>query len=157
MLIPKPRKTGGKLATLVFLTALVFPLASAQALDCKRPAGGNVYQPKVVNFDFDSAKIRAGDKKGLKELAVQYADNPSVEICVLGMTDRSGNEDYNMKLAMKRAEVVADFLKSAGLKASNYQVVARGQPFGDDHWLGKLLGDGKRESDRRVEVLVMQP
>ena len=131
--------------------------AAAQAVDCKRMPGSKVQSPKVVNFAFDSSEITAEGQKVLTELAERFTGNPAAEICVLGMADRVGNQDYNKKLAMRRAEAVADFLKSAGLKDNTYQVVARGQAYGDDHWIGMLLTDSQRKSERRVEVLVMTP
>ena len=42
------------------------------------------------------------------------------------------------------------------LKDSKYQIVARGEPYDDESWVGKLLGSGAKESDRRVDVLLME-
>jgi outer membrane protein OmpA-like peptidoglycan-associated protein len=135
---------------------MVLGSAAQAAQDCKRPAGGKVHNPKVVNFDFDSSKLRPEQRAELEKIAARFAGNPNIEVCLVGMADRVGDQDYNKKLAQTRAEVVADFLKSAGLKDNKYQIVARGQPYGDNDWVGKLLGSGEKESDRRVDVLFME-
>lgn len=147
-----------KLSLITAVVALGMAIASvAQAAqDCKRPAGGKVHSPKIINFDFDSSELRPEQRAELEKLAARFAGNPNIEVCLVGMADRSGAADYNRKLALTRAEVVADFLKSAGLKDNKYQIVARGQPYGDDSWVGKLLGSGAKESDRRVDVLFME-
>ncbi len=148
----------GKLSLIAVVVALGMAIGTgAQAAqDCKRPAGGKVHTPKIVHFDIASSKLRPGDRAELQKLAAKFAGNPNIEVCLVGMADRSGSADRNKKLAQTRAEVVRDFLKSAGLKDSKYQIVARGEPYDDDSWVGKLLGSGAKESDRRVDVLLME-
>ena len=141
---------------------LAFALAAGMALaggaqagvDCVRGPGGKVTTSKIINFDFDSAEVKPEYQEELRKVAQRFIGNPNLEICLLGTTDRVGSAEYNKKLAMRRAQAVADFLKSAGLKDSGYQLVARGQAFGDDSWIGKLIGD--EASDRRVDVIFFQ-
>ena len=92
----------------------------------------------------------------LDEMAQRFGGNPNIEVCLIGVTDRSGDADYNKKLAMKRAEVVADYLKQAGLAENKYQLVGRGQAYSDDSWIGKVLGDSPKKSNRRVDILFME-
>jgi outer membrane protein OmpA-like peptidoglycan-associated protein len=72
------------------------------------------------------------------------------------MTDRSGDAEYNKMLAMERAKAVEKLLKDNGLSSNKFQIVARGQAFSDDSWIGKILGDKPSESNRRVDVLFME-
>lgn len=144
---------GSLLLALVLAAGLALGNGAALAQDCKRGPGGKVRTSQIVNFDLNSAEIKPEDQAELRVVAERMAGNPNLEICVLGMTDRTGSADYNKKLALRRAEAVADFLKSAGLKDSAYQIVARGQPYSDDSWIGKLLGDTEKLSDRRVDVV----
>ena len=148
---------GQFLAALVLAAGLALGNGAALAQDCKRGPGAKVQTSKIVNFDLNSAEIKPEDQAELRKIAERMAGNPSLEICVLGMTDRTGSADYNKKLALRRAETVADFLKSAGLKDNAYQIVARGQAYGDDSWIGKLLGDTEKLSDRRVDVVFIGP
>ena len=126
------------------------------AQDCKRPAGGKVHVPKTVNFDINSTEIGAADQEQLAEMAQRFAGNPKIEVCLVGMTDRSGDAEYNKMLAMERAHAVEKLLKANGLSDNKFQIVARGQAFSDDSWIGKLLGDKPSESNRRVDVLFME-
>jgi len=128
---------------------------SALAEGCQRPAGGTAQIPKTIAFDTNNTDIKPEFKQELDALAARYKGNPDVELCVIGRADRTGDANYNKEIAMKRAEVVADFLRSAGLKDNKYQVVSAGQPYSDDSWIGKLLGNKPDEWDRRVDVIVM--
>ena len=129
---------------------------SALAQDCKRTPGGLVVPPSNVKFDLNSTEISPKDQDRLRQIAERFAGNKHMEICLIGVTDRSGDAAYNKKLALQRAEAVADFLKSAGLKDNPYQIVARGQAYSDDSWLGKVLGSNPVKGERRVDVLLME-
>jgi len=130
--------------------------SAVAAQDCKRPPGGKVHVPKSVNFDLNSTEIGAKDEKQLMEMAQRFAGNPNIEVCLVGMTDRSGNAEHNKMLAMERAEAVEKLLKANGLSGNKFQLVARGQAFADDSWIGKLLGSKPSDSNRRVDVLFME-
>ena len=143
------------LAAVLLVGALGAGSAMA-AQDCKRPAGGKVHVPKTVNFDLTSTEIGEKDQKQLAEMAQRFAGNPNIEVCLVGMTDRSGDAEYNKMLAMERAQAVEKLLKANGLSGNKFQLVARGQAFGDESWLGKLLGSKPSESNRRVDVLFME-
>jgi outer membrane protein OmpA-like peptidoglycan-associated protein len=130
-------------------------LSAFAADDCTRPPGGKVDVPKTIDFALNSTEISAEDKAALVEIAQRYAGNPNIEVCLIGMTDRSGDEEYNKKLAMERAQAVEKVLKANGLADNEYQIAARGQAYGDESWIGKLLGDKPSESNRRVDVLIM--
>ena len=143
------------LAVILMIGALGAGSAIA-AQDCKRPPGGKVHVPKSVNFDLNSTQIGEQDKKQLEEMAQRFAGNPNIEVCLVGMTDRSGDAEYNKTLAMERAVAVEKLLKANGLSSNKYQLVARGQAYSDDSWIGKLLGSKPSESNRRVDVLFME-
>ncbi len=91
------------------------------------------------------------DKNSLKAAAERFKSNPNLQVCVLGQADRTGNADYNKKLALKRAEAVAAHLKEFGLAGKKFQVVSRGAVFTNESFLGKLIGEDVA-ADRRVEI-----
>ena len=143
------------LAVVLMIGALGAGSAMA-AQDCKRPAGGKVHVPKSVNFDLNSTEIGEQDQKQLTEMAQRFAGNPNIEVCLVGMTDRSGDAEYNKMLAMERAQAVEKLLKANGLEGNKFQLVARGQAFSDDSWIGKVLGSKPSDNNRRVDVLFME-
>ena len=157
MLALKRYLTSGLSGLVVLLLVGAFGAGSVMAAqDCKRPASGKVHVPKTVNFDINSTEIGAADQEQLAEMAQRFAGNPNIEVCLVGMTDRSGDAEYNKMLAMERAHAVEKLLKANGLSSNKFQIVARGQAFSDDSWIGKLLGDKPSESNRRVDVLFME-
>lgn len=129
-------------------------VGSAAAEECKR--GSEVLATEVFYFDTNSTTVSPADKARLNEIAKQYQGNPSLEICALGQADKSGNADYNKKLALRRAEAVANILKADGLQDAQYQIKSRGEAFASAEFLKEWFGDGVTfKSDRRVELLVM--
>jgi|GEM_PF-6896550 len=61
----------------------------------------------VVFFEYDSALLRSGEKEKLKKVRGR-AD-------VYGYASPEGTEEYNFNLSLKRAESVAEFLRSLGV------------------------------------------
>ena len=147
---------GVKVLRVLALTCLmVFGLGRvAAAADCVRPTGIKGTTPHVIDFDTGSAEISAKEQEWLKSSAARYEKHPSVQICVVGQADKTGDPEFNKKLALQRAEAVASFLKENGLADKTYQILGRGEAFGDtgDSLFGKIIG-GERQSDRRVEVI----
>ncbi len=134
------------------LTALlVFYAGTSYASGCKAPAGLKGTERHIINFAFDSTEIDEKDKNSLKAMVERFKSNPNMQICVLGQADRTGNADYNEKLALDRAEAVAAYLKESGLAGKKFQVVGRGAVFKKDSFLGKILGEDVA-ADRRVEI-----
>ncbi len=68
-------------------------------------------------FSFDHATLSDAAKHGLDtDFHNKLASCVSVQsIVVTGYTDRLGTDSYNQKLSQKRAEVVANYLKSTGV------------------------------------------
>ena len=146
----------GRTTALLVLATVFFAGTAQAAQDCKRPPGAKTLAPKVVAFDLGSKAISEKDDLQLKEMAARYAGNPNIEVCLVGMTDRSGDPAANKKLALERAEAVATVLKANGLSDNKYQMIARGQAYTDDSWLGKLIGTEPAAGDRRVDVILME-
>ena len=150
------KMTRGLFGVAAVLLAATMIAGPALARDCKRTPGGLIHPPMNVKFDLNSIEISPEDQERLNKIAERFAGNSHMEVCLIGVTDRTGDAAYNKKLAMQRAEAVADFLRSAGLKDNTYQIVARGQAYSDESWLGKLLGSKPVKGERRVDVLLME-
>lgn len=146
-----------RVRVLAVLLPLLFAGFGAEALarECEAPPGLRKSPAKMAYFAVDSTEIRAKDQEWLIELAERFRGNPQAQFCVLGQADKTGDVAYNEKLALRRAEAVVAFLKEHGLGSKKFQVLTRGEAFGDT-FVGRLLGDEQYESDRRVEVVVMK-
>ncbi len=104
-----------------------------------------------VNFDFNSAVVKFGD--GIVDSAADYLrSHPELRVAVTGHTDLLGNDEYNLRLSMRRAQAVADALVTRGVERSRIVVDARGrsQPLAGD------LSEQSRASDRRVHIVPMK-
>ena len=105
----------------------------------------------LVLFDFDKAEVSAEDCKILDEHVIPAIKfNSTVEI--YGYTDRIGNEEYNRKLAQKRAKAVEDYLK-AKIKPASFKTFAIGENnliFNNDSPIGRQLS-------RTVQIRIVTP
>lgn len=74
-----------------------------------------------LTFRFDSAALGPEAPAALDKVAAFAAANPAVKIVLDAHTDPIGASDYNVKLAIRRAEAVAAQLKATGVDA--HQIV----------------------------------
>ncbi len=79
---------------------------------------GNLLVKGEVKFATDSNQITDESKQTLSKLAEVIAefDQRTIGIRVIGHTSGFGKPDFNQALSQKRAEAVADYLRSRGLK-----------------------------------------
>jgi len=134
---------------------MVLVASAAEAADCTRPKGLKGTTPHVIKFETGSTEISPEEQAWLADQAERFQSHPSLEVCVIGQADKTGDTELNMKLALERAETVAAFLQEKGLGDKKFQVVGRGEAFGDtkDSLIGKVL-EGELAADRRVEVTI---
>jgi OOP family OmpA-OmpF porin len=115
------------------------------------PPGETLAIVTNVNFDFDSAKIRADSEAKLNRVVSLLMDNPTVRVRVEGHTDSTGPEKYNLGLSYRRAESVKSYLESKGIDANRLSVVG----FGEAKPLVSNNTRAGRAVNRRVEFKVL--
>ena len=104
----------------------------------------------MVFFDWDRSNLSDQALNTIKQAADAYKTKGSARITATGHTDRSGPEDYNMALSLRRANTVKDALVRDGVPATAISVIGRGesQPL-------VQTADGVREpQNRRVEIVI---
>lgn len=69
-----------------------------------------------IEFDFDSAEVKASAEPTLAEIAKLLTARPQLSILVVGHTDTAGAFDYNRKLSQRRAEAVVERLAALGVE-----------------------------------------
>ncbi|ANM14339.1 DUF4384 domain-containing protein [Rhizobium sp. N324] len=74
--------------------------------------------PVPITFDFDKSSFTSIGTEAAEELLEALKEQKPGRIILIGHTDRRGGDDYNQKLSERRAQAVADFLKSHGIDAS---------------------------------------
>jgi len=97
---------------------------------------------QTVYFAFDDSSIQASERERLSGNTQCIEKNKGKSVYLVGHTDTTGTEEYNIALSERRAQSVADYMARLGTDPALMQVVPKGEtePTG--------LGDDK---DRRVE------
>ena len=104
-------------------------------------------RPTVIFFDSGKAELSRDAQATLDELAGRVRAVPSVSFRLVGHSDRGGPVAANRRIALRRAELVAEALRSHGL---NLPIAV--QSSGEDQPLVPTP-DGVREpQNRRVEI-----
>jgi len=104
----------------------------------------------IVFFDWDRSNLSAQALNTIKQAAGAYKTKGSARVTATGHTDKSGPEDYNMALSLRRANTVKDALVREGVPATAISVIGKGktQPL-------VQTADGVREpQNRRVEIVI---
>jgi len=104
----------------------------------------------IVFFDFDKSNITAEAQKTINDAAATAKSGNAAQVTLTGHTDRSGSEQYNLALSLRRAEAVKAAMIKQGVPASLIVVVGKGesQPL-------VPTADGVREpQNRRVEIVI---
>jgi len=99
-------------------------------------------------FDFDKSAIRPDASAKLDDLAGKIRGVNLEVVIVIGHTDSVGNDAYNMKLSVRRAEAVKAYLVGKGIAANRVYTEGKGerQPIATNK-----TKEG-RQKNRRAEI-----
>ena len=104
----------------------------------------------MVFFDWDRYNLSQQALSTIQQAADTFRSTGSARITTTGHADRSGPDNYNMALSLRRANAVKDALVRDGVPAGAIQVIGKGetQPL-------VPTADGVREpQNRRVEIVL---
>ncbi|MEM1273847.1 MAG: OmpA family protein [Pseudomonadota bacterium] len=109
-----------------------------------------VILPEGILFDVDSANVRAELQADLRAMARNIVEYDQSTIDVIGHTDDTGSEAYNLDLSTRRAAAVAGVLFEEGVAPSRVRSFGRGElePVASNATI-----EG-RQQNRRVEVII---
>ena len=77
-----------------------------------------------ILFEFSKSDLSTAAKTNLDKLVQVLNKYPNTNIEVQGRTDSRGTDEYNMGLSERRANTVADYLKSEGI--ANSRITTKG-------------------------------
>lgn len=113
---------------------------------CQKPwAGGGDAGSctlETVYFGFDEASIAESERDRLDANAQCIEKNAGKNVFVMGHTDATGTDEYNIALSERRARAAADYLSRLGVDPAILDVVGKGET--------EITGSGD-DKDRRVE------
>jgi len=105
-----------------------------------------------VFFDFDKSYIRPDAIPVLRENADILRQNPRLKVIIQSYADVRGTNEYNMKLAQKRANATRQFLIKLGISPNRLIAVSKGET--------DMFGPGTSEEayqlNRRSHFIPMQ-
>ena len=124
-----------------------FEAAMAQLQPPMKEMAPNTY---IVLFDFDRSNINKAGGAVLDQVLADAAKMGGVRISATGHADRSGSEDYNMALSLRRADSVREALIAGGVSPDAITVAGRGESEP-----AVPTPDGvKEQANRRVEIVL---
>ena len=113
---------------------------------CTRAFAG--FESGPINFEESSTKFRSSAYPRLdRVIALANACGDS-EISITGHSDSSGNDSWNQRLSLQRANAVGDYIAGGGIDHSRLQIAGAGSsaPIADD---STRYG---RSLNRRIEI-----
>jgi outer membrane protein OmpA-like peptidoglycan-associated protein len=150
LLQARERETqNAKTETAVAQTQLSAARQELADLQAKQTDRGLVLTLGDVLFDTGRATLKPGADREMDRLAQALKDNSNTRVIIEGHTDSVGSDDYNMALSERRADAVADALRTRGVPSDRYEVKGLGKSFpvaSNDTQAG-------RQQNRRVEIV----
>jgi len=104
-----------------------------------------------ILFDVDKANVKSAAQTNLQNLAASLQKNPETNILIIGHTDNTGTDAYNMDLSVRRAGAVKSYLTTSGIDGSRLNTQGKGdsEPIADNTSI-----EG-RAQNRRVEIVIV--
>lgn len=104
-----------------------------------------------IQFEFNSSALTEDSQIGIGMLADFLKRNPDLKVELAGHTDNVGNDNYNLKLSLGRAEVVRSALIGRGIDEN--RLTAKG--YGATKPLVSNDSDEHRAMNRRTEMIII--
>lgn len=107
---------------------------------------------KNIKFKLNSAILEESSKGLLDDIAKVIKDNNIKKLLVVGHTDSTHTEEYNLKLSISRANAVKDYLASQGVEKDS--MIAQG--YGKRKPIATNNTEEGRAKNRRVEFFILE-
>jgi outer membrane protein OmpA-like peptidoglycan-associated protein len=106
--------------------------------------------PSGILFPYNSTQLQPAGRDNLTKLAGILQRNPGSSVLIVGHTDNTGGDAYNMTLSQQRAQSAAAYLQQAGVAANRIRTEGRGE----SEPIDTNATDAGRARNRRVEVAI---
>jgi type IX secretion system PorP/SprF family membrane protein len=109
----------------------------------------NPFQNRKLSFDFNKNLVESQEEKEFLNQVVDFLlEHPGLTLRIVGHTDNIGQDDDNIKLSFRRAQLIADFLMTGGIQGERLVVEGHGS-------FNPLVPNSSAENrarNRRVEI-----
>ena len=103
-----------------------------------------------VTFAVDSTNISPAMRQTLDGVAQSMINYPNSLIDVMGHTDSTGSDAYNLDLSRRRADSVANYLVSRGVAGARVERIG----YGEQYPIADNTSESGRQQNRRVEIRI---
>jgi outer membrane protein OmpA-like peptidoglycan-associated protein len=107
--------------------------------------------PSSITFALNSADLNAQFYNALDGVSMVLKEYDKTVVEVAGHTDSSGSDQYNLSLSERRAQSVAGYLSSHGVKGQRLLPIGAGEA----HPIASNDSEQGRASNRRVELTIV--
>ena len=104
-----------------------------------------------VYFDTNKSNVNAASQGTLNKLVNVLKEYPETNVVIIGHTDSTGNDAYNMTLSEKRAKSVTNYFISNGLASGRFTT----KWFGEEQPEHDNATPEGRAKNRRVNVVIV--
>ena len=118
------------------------------SISSKSTATQAVLANAVVYFEYDKFNLTAKSIQALRGVSDLMQRNSKITLSIEGHADERGTREYNLALGQRRAESVADYLISNGVKRNRLSV----KSYGEERPLALGSNDSAWSKNRRVEL-----
>ena len=114
--------------------------------------GNNIIlnMPNEVTFGVDQSNLSTSAKQVLNSVSLVAKEYPQTRLNVLGYTDSTGSESYNLRLSQVRAAEVSNYLAQTGVEVSRLSASGMGEA-------SPIASNSTKEGraqNRRVEIIL---
>jgi outer membrane protein OmpA-like peptidoglycan-associated protein len=107
--------------------------------------------PSNITFALNSADLNSQFFSALEGVGVVLREYNKTVVEIAGHTDSSGSDEYNRTLSQRRAQAVASYLTSQGVKSERLITVGAGE----SHPIASNDTEQGRAANRRVELTIV--
>ncbi len=118
------------------------------SISSKSTATQAVLANAVVYFEYDKFNLTSKSVQALKGVSDLMQRNSKITLSIEGHADERGTREYNLALGQRRAESVANYLISSGVKRNRLKV----KSYGEERPLALGSNDSAWSKNRRVEL-----
>ncbi|WP_126172943.1 OmpA family protein [Altericroceibacterium xinjiangense] len=125
---------------------------AGSGIDVTQTPGGDAILVNLpdVTFATNSTNISPSFQASLDQVAQSLQQYPNSLIDVMGHTDTTGSDAYNLDLSRRRAEAVANYLSMRGVSRARMQTIG----YGEQYPIADNSTEAGRAANRRVELKI---
>ena len=134
------------------VTVLTTPESQTRLADSLAQLKASMPKDLLIYFEFNDSKFKPDPQMeiSLAPFKAWLGKYPGSKLVVTGHTDMIGAEDFNMKLGLKRARIVADYVQNQGINAGRILT----ESMGESKPVAGYITKEERAKNRRTEISI---